>query len=49
MVINTGDTFTTGPTEAAYVDNELIEPTSVIASHANEASTEVGLSYVKTV
>lgn len=43
MVINIGDTFTTGPTEAAYVVNELIEPQSVIASHANEAATEKGL------
>ncbi|WP_036478963.1 MBL fold metallo-hydrolase [Myxosarcina sp. GI1] len=42
VVINIGDTFTTGPQEAAYVVNELIEPTSVIASHANEAATEGG-------
>jgi L-ascorbate metabolism protein UlaG (beta-lactamase superfamily) len=42
VVINIGDTFTTGPTEAAYVVNELIQPTSVIASHANEAATEAG-------
>ena len=42
VVINIGDTFTTGPQEAAYVVNELIEPTSVIASHANEAATEEG-------
>ena len=41
-VINIGDTFTTGPTEAAYVINELIEPNSAIASHANEAATEGG-------
>ena len=41
-VINIGDTFTTGPKEAAYVINELIRPTSVIASHANEAATENG-------
>lgn len=40
VVINIGDTFTTGPTEAAYVINELIEPKSAIASHANEAATE---------
>lgn len=38
-VINIGDTFTTGPTEAAYVIDELISPASVIASHANEAAT----------
>ncbi len=42
VVINIGDTFTTGPTEAAYVVNELIEPKSVIASHANEVATEAG-------
>ncbi|MGK7949320.1 MAG: MBL fold metallo-hydrolase [Xenococcaceae cyanobacterium] len=42
VVINIGDTFTTGPQEAAYVVNEIIEPTSVIASHANEAATEEG-------
>ncbi|MEM1255388.1 MAG: MBL fold metallo-hydrolase [Cyanobacteria bacterium P01_H01_bin.21] len=39
VVINIGDTFTTGPTEAAYVINELIQPTTVIASHANEVAT----------
>jgi L-ascorbate metabolism protein UlaG (beta-lactamase superfamily) len=38
-VINIGDTFTTGPTEAAYVINELVKPASVIASHANEEAT----------
>lgn len=42
VVINIGDTFTTGPKEAAYVINELIRPTSVIASHANEAATQNG-------
>lgn len=41
-VINIGDTFTPGPTEAAFVINELIQPTSVIASHANELATENG-------
>lgn len=41
-VINIGDTFTTGPTEAAYVINELVKPKSVIASHANEPATENG-------
>lgn len=41
-VINIGDTYTTGPKEAAYVINELIKPTSVIASHANEAATRGG-------
>lgn len=38
-VMNIGDTFTTGPREAAYVVNELVEPKSVIASHANEVAT----------
>ena len=42
VVINIGDTFTTGPREAAYVVNELVRPTAVIASHANEAATKDG-------
>lgn len=41
-VINIGDTFTTGPKEAAYVINELVKPAAVIPSHANEASTKDG-------
>lgn len=41
-VINIGDTFTTGPTEAAYVIDELVRPKSAIPSHANEAATEGG-------
>ena len=41
-VMNIGDTFTTGPTEAAWVVNELIKPNSVIASHANQPSTQNG-------
>jgi L-ascorbate metabolism protein UlaG (beta-lactamase superfamily) len=41
-VINIGGTFTTGPTEAAYVVNELVRPNSVIASHANEPATVDG-------
>ena len=41
-VINIGDVFTTGPTEAAYVINELVKPNSVIPSHANQASTKGG-------
>jgi L-ascorbate metabolism protein UlaG (beta-lactamase superfamily) len=41
-VINIGDTFTTGPAEAAYVINELVKPTSVIPSHANEVGTVNG-------
>jgi L-ascorbate metabolism protein UlaG (beta-lactamase superfamily) len=41
-VINIGDTFTTGPTEAAHVMNAMVKPNSVIASHANEKATEGG-------
>jgi L-ascorbate metabolism protein UlaG (beta-lactamase superfamily) len=41
-VINIGDTFTTGPKEAAYVIDELVQPAAVIASHANEAATRNG-------
>jgi L-ascorbate metabolism protein UlaG (beta-lactamase superfamily) len=41
-VLNIGDVFTTGPTEAAYVINELVKPNAVIASHANEAATKNG-------
>jgi L-ascorbate metabolism protein UlaG (beta-lactamase superfamily) len=40
VVMNVGGfPFTTGPTEAAYVVNELVQPRSVIASHANEPAT----------
>ena len=42
VVINIGDTFTTGPTEAAYVINELVKPNAVIPSHANEQATRGG-------
>lgn len=42
VVINIGNTFTTGPTEAAFVVNELIKPVSVIPSHANEVGTRGG-------
>ena len=42
VVMNIGDTFTTGPTEAAYVINQLIRPAAVIASHANEEATRDG-------
>lgn len=42
VVMNIGDTYTTGPKEAAYVVNELIKPNAVIASHANEAATKFG-------
>lgn len=41
-VINIGDVFTTGPTEAAYVVNTLVRPKSAIASHANEVATKGG-------
>ena len=41
-VMNIGDGFTTGPTEAAYVINDLVRPASVIASHANEVGTVGG-------
>jgi L-ascorbate metabolism protein UlaG (beta-lactamase superfamily) len=41
-VINMGDGFTTGPSEAAYIVNDLVKPVSVIPSHANEVGTEAG-------
>jgi L-ascorbate metabolism protein UlaG (beta-lactamase superfamily) len=41
-VMNIGDTYTTGPKEAAFVVNELVKPNAVIASHANEAATKNG-------
>lgn len=41
-VMNIGDVYTTGPKEAAHVVNDLVRPTSVIPSHANEAATEDG-------
>ena len=34
--------LTGGPTEAAYVINDLVKPNAVIASHANEAGTVSG-------
>jgi len=42
VVMNIGDTYTTGPAEAAYVINKLIRPAAVIASHANEEATRDG-------
>ena len=42
VVMNIGDTFTTGPKEAAWVINELIKPAAAIASHANQPSTKGG-------
>ena len=41
-VINIGDTFTTGPMEAAWVMDALVQPNAVIVSHANEAATRNG-------
>jgi L-ascorbate metabolism protein UlaG (beta-lactamase superfamily) len=41
-VMNIGDNFTTGPTEAAYVINDLVKPNTVIPSHANEVGTKGG-------
>ncbi|TBW49837.1 MBL fold metallo-hydrolase [Marinobacter halodurans] len=41
-VMNIGDTYTTGPAEAAHVINEMVRPASVIPSHANEPATENG-------
>lgn len=42
VVMNIGDTFTTGPREAAYVINTLVKPNAVIPSHANEEATRGG-------
>jgi L-ascorbate metabolism protein UlaG (beta-lactamase superfamily) len=42
VVMNIGGTFSTGPQEAAWVINELVQPEAVIASHANEAATQNG-------
>jgi len=42
VVMNIGGIFSTGPQEAAYVINDLVKPTAVIASHANEAATKNG-------
>ena len=42
VVMNIGDTFTTGPREAAFVVNDLIKPAAVIPSHANEPATKGG-------
>ncbi|WP_455373758.1 MBL fold metallo-hydrolase [Limibacillus halophilus] len=41
-VINIGDVFTTGPSEAVYVVDDLVQAVSVIPSHANEVATEGG-------
>lgn len=42
VVMNIGDTYTTGPTQAAYVINDLVQPKAVIPSHANEPATSGG-------
>jgi len=42
VVMNIGDTFTTGPKEAAFVIDALVQPNAVIASHANEVATKGG-------
>ena len=42
VVMNIGDVFTTGPREAAHVINDMVKPTEVIASHANEVGTQGG-------
>jgi L-ascorbate metabolism protein UlaG (beta-lactamase superfamily) len=44
VVINIGDIFTTGPEEAAFAVNELLEPRAVIPEHANEVATSGGLA-----
>src|SRR5438270_7105456 len=41
-VLNIGDVFTTGPEEAAYAANTLLNLRSVIPSHANEVATSGG-------
>ena len=48
VVMNIGDTFTTGPTEAAFVINELVKPKAVIPSHANEMATKGGKVIIGT-
>lgn len=42
VVMNIGDNFTTGPKEAAFVINDLVKPSSVIATHVNEVATKGG-------
>jgi L-ascorbate metabolism protein UlaG (beta-lactamase superfamily) len=41
-VMNIGGTYTTGPTEAAWVVDELVQSKAVIVSHANEEATKNG-------
>lgn len=42
-VINIGDTFVTGPEEAAFAIRHLIRPKPVIPSHANKIATTGGV------
>lgn len=42
VVMNIGGIFSTGPKEAAHVINELVKPSAVIISHANEGATQGG-------
>jgi L-ascorbate metabolism protein UlaG (beta-lactamase superfamily) len=37
-----GDVFTAGPEEAAWIMNNMVQPTSIICSHANEPATKDG-------
>jgi hypothetical protein len=37
-----GGAFSTGPREAAFVVNDLVNANAAIASHANEAATKDG-------
>jgi L-ascorbate metabolism protein UlaG (beta-lactamase superfamily) len=41
-VMNIGGIFSTGPTEAAWVIDQLVQPRAVIPSHANEAAIKDG-------
>ena len=41
-VINIDGTFVTGPQEAAYVINDLVQPRAAIPMHANEEATKGG-------
>ena len=43
VVFNIGDISETGPEEAAFAITDLIRPTAVIASHANEVATSGGV------
>jgi len=47
VVVDIVEIFTTGPEEATFAINELIEPATVIPSHANEMATTSALSYLE--